>query len=319
MAKRTKHYSTHRANDILDEANGSAELYNDDISRKAVGRLFNDDVRVDMEAEEEPVEEEYPEDEYAASVEEESEPVAEDSSYQEYINSVSEFSPDGRSRRDATKSPAYRKVSVPREEPVYHAKAPKRYETPEEAEYDDEDEEPQDGGMLFGLRLPVDFKLIALGAGAVMLVVMCFLIFKINSTGSQLKQLKADAEASKEYKSQNQTLLIEKEDLQNNVDRLTSENDALKAEIDSLRAEQEPPVTSEAPDEDDPDTIANGDNPSAGTGSGSGKMHTVAEGDNFWKIAMKYYNDGNRAEEIMKANNIDKPENLKIGTILMIP
>ena len=314
MAKRTKHYNPHRADGLLDETGGSAELYNDDISRKAVGRLFNDDVRVDEEQEPEEV---YPEDEYAASVEEEQESVADDLSYRDYINSVSEFGGDSSRRgggRDATKSPAYKKITVPRETPVY-PKTPRRYEPEPEREQEREyDEDEAESGMLFGKRLPVDFKLIAYAVGGVMLIVLCFLIFKINSNGSQLKQLQAEADAAKEIKSQNQALIIEKEDLQNRVDALTMENDVLTAQLEALH-DTAPTAAPAQPDDGEP-SEAPADNPPASAGE---QKYVVVEGDNFWKIAMKFYGDGNRAEEIMKANNIDKPEHLKIGTILLIP
>ena len=327
MAKRTKHYNnpnnnTHRAGGNINET-ADAELYNDDISRKAVGRLFNDDVRIDEDAEEEYLEDEYAEEEYAASVEDDDGSIGDDLSYQDYINSVSEFGGDrprkGEGGRDATKSPVYKKINVPRDVPMYPAKTPKRYETEAEAAYDEDEEEPRDGGTLFGLRLPFEWKYIAMGAGVLVLIVFCFLIFKINSTGSKLQQLQVEVDAAKEIKSQNQALIIEKEDLQNRVDSLTSEKAALQEELDDLLAAQTPPETPETPDTDDTETANNNVATPPAANSAGNQMYTVVDGDNFWKIAMKFYGDGNRGEEIMKANNIDKPESLRIGTILMIP
>ena len=55
---------------------------------------------------------------------------------------------------------------------------------------------------------------------------------------------------------------------------------------------------------------------------GSVRTHTVKAGDSLWKIAKKYFDDGNRGDRIVEANptqltHIDNV--LHIGTVLVIP
>jgi nucleoid-associated protein YgaU len=49
------------------------------------------------------------------------------------------------------------------------------------------------------------------------------------------------------------------------------------------------------------------------------KTHTVAEGDDLWKIAEKYYGDGFKWEEIARANNITDPNLIEKGQTLSLP
>lgn len=47
--------------------------------------------------------------------------------------------------------------------------------------------------------------------------------------------------------------------------------------------------------------------------------YTVKEGDTLFTIAEKYYNDGYKYTEIVKANNITDPNNVLVGQVLEIP
>ncbi len=47
--------------------------------------------------------------------------------------------------------------------------------------------------------------------------------------------------------------------------------------------------------------------------------HVVAEGENLWTLAEKYYNDGYKWTELAKANNIQNPGYLEVGQELTIP
>ncbi|MFM9958324.1 MAG: LysM peptidoglycan-binding domain-containing protein [Phycisphaerales bacterium] len=51
------------------------------------------------------------------------------------------------------------------------------------------------------------------------------------------------------------------------------------------------------------------------------KRHQIAEGDSFWKLAAKYYNDGKLAEALKSYNKdrIGKNGQLRVGASLMIP
>lgn len=62
-------------------------------------------------------------------------------------------------------------------------------------------------------------------------------------------------------------------------------------------------------DQPDPPTVA----------SGFPKTHEVVEGDVLWKIAEKYYGKGTLYTLIMKENDIEDSEALKIGAKLSIP
>lgn len=47
--------------------------------------------------------------------------------------------------------------------------------------------------------------------------------------------------------------------------------------------------------------------------------YQIQEGDWIWKVAEDKYGDGNKAEDILKANNISDPNELKVGQILILP
>lgn len=49
------------------------------------------------------------------------------------------------------------------------------------------------------------------------------------------------------------------------------------------------------------------------------KQYTVKEGDTLWDLALKNYGDGNRRQEIAKANDVTDPRSLQIGVNLKIP
>jgi len=51
----------------------------------------------------------------------------------------------------------------------------------------------------------------------------------------------------------------------------------------------------------------------------SAKYHTIVKGDTLWAIAKKYYGDGNRYPEIVRANNIANSNIISVGQKLLIP
>lgn len=51
----------------------------------------------------------------------------------------------------------------------------------------------------------------------------------------------------------------------------------------------------------------------------NGETHTVARGDNLWKIAIQAYGDGYKWVNIAKANELVNPDLIHAGNVLKIP
>lgn len=49
------------------------------------------------------------------------------------------------------------------------------------------------------------------------------------------------------------------------------------------------------------------------------RKHTVVEGDTLFNIAKAYLGDGNRYQELAKANNIANPDHIEVGQVITIP
>jgi nucleoid-associated protein YgaU len=49
------------------------------------------------------------------------------------------------------------------------------------------------------------------------------------------------------------------------------------------------------------------------------ETYTVKPGDTLWKISQEVYQDGYRWEEISRANNLDSPDSIHEGNVLIIP
>jgi nucleoid-associated protein YgaU len=49
------------------------------------------------------------------------------------------------------------------------------------------------------------------------------------------------------------------------------------------------------------------------------KSYTVVPGDDLWDIAMKQYGSGYRWVDIAKANNLENPDLIHAGNVLMLP
>ncbi len=47
--------------------------------------------------------------------------------------------------------------------------------------------------------------------------------------------------------------------------------------------------------------------------------HSVAAGDSLWSIAQKYYGDGNKWQDLVKANNLNAKGEVEVGQNLNIP
>ena len=61
--------------------------------------------------------------------------------------------------------------------------------------------------------------------------------------------------------------------------------------------------------------------PVASSAAPSARTHTVAKGDTLFRIALKYYNDGNRYKDVLAANRsvLSSPQDLRPGMKLVIP
>lgn len=55
------------------------------------------------------------------------------------------------------------------------------------------------------------------------------------------------------------------------------------------------------------------------TPTSNARYYTVVKGDSLWKIAQKFYGNGNRYPEIARANNISNPNIIHAGQKLLIP
>lgn len=55
------------------------------------------------------------------------------------------------------------------------------------------------------------------------------------------------------------------------------------------------------------------------TPTSNARYYTVVKGDSLWKIAQKFYGNGNRYPEIARANNISNPNIIHAGQRLLIP
>lgn len=49
------------------------------------------------------------------------------------------------------------------------------------------------------------------------------------------------------------------------------------------------------------------------------RTHTVAAGDTLFNIAKQYLGDGNRYQELAKANGIANPDHIEVGQVITIP
>ncbi len=51
----------------------------------------------------------------------------------------------------------------------------------------------------------------------------------------------------------------------------------------------------------------------------TGNDYTVAEGDSLWDIAVRAYGDGYQWSAIAQANNLDNPDLIHVGNVLILP
>gem|GEM_PF-1419831 len=185
----------------------------------------------------------------------------------------------------------------------------------------------------FGL-LAGNLKLILAGVGILFLIIMVILVIKINADGAELKRLRQSLETAESVNSNYQALVIEHENLKNLNTALEDElrslqnNPVLPADTNNV----DPAQTSDVVPTDSTNTasptptIEPTTTPSAAPtatptapAASTRKQHTVVAGDSFWGLAVKYYNNGQRGADIMRANGITSETSLRVGQVLIIP
>ncbi len=221
-----------------------------------------------------------------------------------------------RRTRDHTKSPAYvrsKRMATPPEpeapRPV-RGRIERHIETPERPVSEEFEEAETDVYSDFTLRDVLDrFKFGIIGVAFLVLLVFSFLIFRINAINEDLRTLTLQVEAGKTAQEENSSLKIEIQSLNELIDTLKTTNTQLERDLnDALAAAT--PQTPTTPG----DTTQT---PTTPTTPGA-RTYVVQTGDSFWKIAIKFYNDGNRAKDIMTANGYTT-EKLTVGDVLNIP
>ncbi len=68
-----------------------------------------------------------------------------------------------------------------------------------------------------------------------------------------------------------------------------------------------------------PDPAAVGETTYVDEPAGGSQTHTVRRGDTLWKLALRYYGDGQRWRDIAAANGGLEPTRLRVGQQLMVP
>lgn len=324
---------------IKQEKREAETYYNDNISRKAVGRLFNDYVKIEEGDELEEIssivegyEDDFGEtaameDEYTDEIIKDK-PYTGDPKYMDYINSMSRSTRNEKSRH--LEQPESVKQSTHKEDKAKARSAdleryksrPKTIEQFEE--YDDvEYEEQYDRSQNlpeFIRGLTLSKKYIVAFGGFVVLLLFSFFVFKINSVNAQLKVANDNLNDLSQIRSDYNNLSIENEGLRDKLLELEEENTLLKQQAinnssGGVTETEAPPADAE---DSKPANTAQTNTETPGTPR-SGSKYVVKKGDTFWSLAKQAYGDGNKGKEIMSANNISKETDLKIGVEIMIP
>lgn len=285
--KKNSGYGAERIRTVKKNAGQESEFYDTDMSRKAVGRLFEDDTKNMESASPTTVKK---------SLNEVNQEQA-DKEYFDYINTTSQ-----RSKKELALKEARREnMKKIREESV------KELHEAEEEYYDD-----SPVGAVIDFFVNSEARYIVAGIIIFILILFTFLIVKINSTGSQLKKANESIAGYEEMDKEHQDLLIEAGNLRTQVSELTAELDEANDKITSLEAA----ATGTAGSNTTPPAPNASGNTQTQTGS---RSHTVATGDTAWGLAEKYYNDGSQYGKILSANGLQEGATLGVGTVLTIP
>lgn len=272
---------------LLKEKNNEFKEFDDtaSIARDAVKNLAQDDKNKKPASDMKPVD-------------------VEEADYTEYIESIR---PKTRKKRDFTDSPAYKSNKTFSSSDDDSDRDMFMTTSLEELGSFDEFEKEARKEMY-----ALDRKRIAfIGVSLIILLIFTFLIIKINKTSSKLEEAELKLE-------NNQKIVDLANEKEHDFEMLQEENESLKEENRKLKAENRKNITlsnNDETDENDDET----DETTPETPTASGKTHTVQAGDNFWTIAIKYYNDGTKGDEIMQFNGYVDPASLQIGDVLNLP
>ncbi len=149
-----------------------------------------------------------------------------------------------------------------------------------------------------------------------MLIMLFYLVYKVNTMNEQVATANAKVTATIETEKNYNALKIEVEGLKQTLKAATDENEFLKSRMQGLI----PSVNDPAP------PIPNTQNPPGGIqappanpGINTGETtYTVAKGDSLRKISKNYYGTELDFKKIMDANGL-KDERIQIGQVLKIP
>ncbi len=86
--------------------------------------------------------------------------------------------------------------------------------------------------------------------------------------------------------------------------------------MSSTLTSEPPAVPAEKPQET---AMAAPDKPAEGMMAGGEKTHTIMRGDSYWKLAVKFYDDGMKWSMLREANPDLDPDHLPIGGSLVVP
>ena len=279
----------------------------------------------DLPADEEP----QPEEAIAPSAPEVSEPAPEP----ELDLDAEPVLPRDTIKRDATKSPAYRKIDTRHAPPVFFQiePEPEELQPPEQPlrkpqvkrpPREREVMPPAQGGGGGG------FKFLLAFIGIIFLIIFVFLIFKINAGNAEIKKLQQEITDIETIKTDYQSLMIENTNLRDNNADLQAALDALRGDTPVVDPTPTPaptpaPTPSQTveatPTPTPTPTQAATPTPTATPAPTLPTEHTVLSGESFWSISEKYYGTGARHEDIMKANGISSPSGLQPGKPITIP
>lgn len=154
------------------------------------------------------------------------------------------------------------------------------------------------------LKTPI-FTIMCSAAG-VMLLVLVFLIIRLNMVSGQLKEYKENANTLLEEKAEVDNLRKEKEAAEGRYTQAMEDNAALKLKIIELEGSEA--ETPEGPEE-------TGQEAQAQTGE---TTYTVVAGDSLGKISNQFYQNYSGVEKIKQANGLTS-DDLKVGQELKIP
>ncbi len=291
--------------------------YDEELTREAVGKLFES-------AEAGEIERPRPE-----SVEDEMTDGFLEVSSDDYLEYSAKLRAHSRKKRDFTKSPGYRERQRPETtdladeeiaatyEPAVTTRTrkyqPENLNELDDDSYDDNDE--PDGYPVMDVLNYYKYPII--GLSFLILIIFGILIFRINAVNAEYQAAMATIEDQKPKLQQLSEQTIELESLSGMLVGLNDEIDRLNQE---LAVAKENAGTNVGGSEVGGSASATAPNTSNNSNAQTQtpNTHTVVSGDSFGSIAVTYFGDGTKGEEIMAKNGYSNPAALKIGDVITL-